>query len=118
MAKRTAKKAPAKKTVRPRWSFGKCPEATRQAVFARDGYVCIYCNDKGALEVDHIVPQSTVIDHRPSNLVSACKTCNNHRSVIDVDLYCRHVSRRTEEPWRAIYRRVRDALATPVKGEK
>lgn len=111
--KKTAKKT-AKKSAAPRWSTGKCPNATRLAVIARDGFACIYCRAEGDLTIDHIVPQSVLTDHRPSNLVACCWPCNRARSVVDADLFCRHIARRTREPWRNIWARVLAALEAPI----
>jgi len=69
----------------------------------------------GDLTLDHVVPVSERLDHRPSNLVAACFPCNRDRGVVDCDLFCRHMSRRTLEPWARIYARVRAALATPIE---
>jgi 5-methylcytosine-specific restriction endonuclease McrA len=112
-AKKTAKRA-AKKSALPRWATGKCPNATRLAVIARDGFACIYCRAEGDLTVDHIVPQSVMTDHRPSNLVTCCWACNRSRSVVDADLFARHIARRTGEPWRNIWKRVLAALEAPL----
>lgn len=110
--KRTPKRG--RKVALPRWATGVCPANTRMAVIRRDGR-CIYCGATGDLTIDHFIPQSVAIDHRPSNLVTACMNCNRLRSAIDCDLFCRHVARRTHEPWRKIYARVLAALATPVE---
>jgi 5-methylcytosine-specific restriction endonuclease McrA len=113
-------KSPRKTTARPsspeppRWSRGRCPHSTRIAVIRRDG-ACVYCLAMQDLTVDHIVPVSERIDHRTSNLVAACFACNRDRGVVDCDLFCRHMSRRTLEPWTRIYARVRASLATPIQ---
>jgi 5-methylcytosine-specific restriction endonuclease McrA len=110
MAKSSTSKATAKL---PRWARGECPAATRTGVIARDG-ACVYCRAAANLTVDHIVPVSVAIDHRPTNLVAACWTCNHDRGVIDADLYCMHIARRTGESWRTIWARVRAARRTAI----
>lgn len=115
MTKRGAKKAAKKKaSALPRWARGRCPAATRLAVIARDGFACVYCRAESDITVDHIIAQSIMVDHRPSNLVACCWPCNRARSVVDVDLFCRHIARRTGEGWRTIYARVLTALETPI----
>jgi 5-methylcytosine-specific restriction endonuclease McrA len=117
MTKRAATKKATKKAAKaatPRWATGKCPTATRLAVIERDGFACIYCRAEGDLTIDHIVPQSVMTDHRPSNLVACCWACNRARSVVDADLFCRHIARRTREPWRNIWARVLAALEAPT----
>lgn len=115
MTKPAPKKPAAKKAAKlPRWATGKCPAATRTAVILRDGR-CVYCKARGDLSVDHLTVQSAFIDHRPTNLVTACMSCNRDRGVIDVDLFCQFIARRTGENWKKIYARVLAAAATPVK---
>ena len=49
------------------------------AVYARDGYSCVYCGSGGPLTVDHIILWE---DNGPSvaeNLVSCCRVCNKMR---------------------------------------
>jgi Restriction endonuclease len=48
----------------------------REAVFARDGYACVYCGSGRDLHCDHVVPMARGGDHRQANLVTACATCN------------------------------------------
>lgn len=48
----------------------------RTEVFDRDGRVCVYCGSSQLLECDHVVPVSMGGTNHPSNLVTACKTCN------------------------------------------
>lgn len=37
--------------------------------------ICVYCGDE-ATEVDHVVPYSLVLCHKPDNLVASCLPCN------------------------------------------
>ena len=53
--------------------------ARREAIFARDGYRCVYCGRTGTvdeLSVDHVEPRTRQGDHSPGNLVTACTACN------------------------------------------
>ena len=62
---------------------------TRLAVLARDGYVCVYCNQE-ADQVDHIqsrVSGGSVFD--PENLVAACRRCNQSKGARSKPLFFR-----------------------------
>ena len=48
---------------------------SRRAVFARDGHRCQYCN-RGAENIDHVVPRSRGGTHSWDNVVASCRTCN------------------------------------------
>lgn len=54
----------------------------RQAIFARDGYRCVYCGLVFAddrLSVDHVEPRMKQGDQSPGNLVTACIACNREK---------------------------------------
>ncbi len=54
--------------------------AIKNAVAARDGWVCAYCGDlAGPFEIDHIIPYSRAGDSTPDNLCVACKPCNRSK---------------------------------------
>lgn len=49
----------------------------REAVFARDGYACVYCGAGGLeLHCDHVTPVAQGGGHDVENLVTACSVCN------------------------------------------
>ena len=48
---------------------------SRRAVFARDGHRCQYCN-RGAENIDHVVPRSRGGPHAWENVVASCRACN------------------------------------------
>ena len=48
---------------------------SRRAVFARDGHRCQYCN-RGAENIDHVVPRSRGGTHTWENVVASCRACN------------------------------------------
>jgi len=53
------------------------------ALFARDGYLCMYCARpfaSNALTRDHIVPTSRGGEDRWENVVAACRRCNQHKA--------------------------------------
>ncbi len=51
---------------------------TRRAVFARDGWRCVYC--RGPAEtIDHVLPRSRGGPHTWENVVTACARCNHRK---------------------------------------
>ncbi|MCU0623684.1 MAG: HNH endonuclease [Gemmatimonadaceae bacterium] len=55
---------------------------TREELFARDGWRCVYCGavlPAEALSVDHVHPRVKGGDHSPGNLVTACIACNSRK---------------------------------------
>lgn len=49
----------------------------RALVFERDSMACVYCGNCEELECDHLVPISKGGTNEMSNLVTACRACNN-----------------------------------------
>ena len=50
---------------------------SRRALFARDGWSCVYCGDSGGrLTLDHVVPRSKGGDSVWENVVTSCAPCN------------------------------------------
>ncbi len=49
---------------------------SRQNIFKRDGYQCIYCSKRDHLTLDHILPRSRGGRDSWHNLVAACQRCN------------------------------------------
>jgi HNH endonuclease len=59
------------------------PPLNNQALFARDGHLCMYCGGQFSprgLSRDHIVPLSQGGNDSWKNVVSACKRCNNRKA--------------------------------------
>jgi 5-methylcytosine-specific restriction endonuclease McrA len=60
---------------------------TRDEIFARDAYRCVYCglvHPAAALTLDHVQPRLRGGDRTAGNLVTACGACNllkGHRSL-------------------------------------
>lgn len=57
--------------------------AVRFAIYARDGFDCVYCRmvfpiryDGKGLTLDHVKPRWQGGTHTPDNLVTACERCN------------------------------------------
>jgi 5-methylcytosine-specific restriction endonuclease McrA len=50
---------------------------SRRALFARDGWRCVYCGTAGGrLTLDHVVPRSKGGDSVWENVVTSCAPCN------------------------------------------
>ena len=50
---------------------------SRRALFARDGWRCVYCGTtSGRLTLDHVVPRSKGGESIWENVVTACLSCN------------------------------------------
>jgi 5-methylcytosine-specific restriction endonuclease McrA len=50
---------------------------SRRALFARDGWRCVYCGTTaGRLTLDHVIPRSKGGDSTWENVVTSCAPCN------------------------------------------
>tara|TARA_R100000656_G_scaffold39190_1_gene32872 strand:- start:63 stop:527 length:465 start_codon:yes stop_codon:yes gene_type:complete len=66
--------------------FQKVP-LTRENVFKRDGYACVYCgmDVKRFLTIDHVVPRSKGGEDSFENWVTACMGCNFEKDDLSVE---------------------------------
>lgn len=54
---------------------------TRRRVFVRDRYTCQYCGRQAReLTLDHVVPRHRGGEHSWTNVVAACKACNQRKA--------------------------------------
>ena len=54
---------------------------SRREVFARDGFMCMYCGKEAPeLTLDHVVPRHRGGRHSWTNLAAACKKCNHRKA--------------------------------------
>jgi 5-methylcytosine-specific restriction endonuclease McrA len=83
---------------------------SRRALFARDGWRCVYCGEGNIrLTLDHVVPRSRGGDSVWENVVTSCAPCNlrkGNRLLDEVAMVLRHPPR---PPAPALFIR----LATP-----
>ncbi len=59
------------------------PPLNNQTLFARDTHLCMYCGDQfpaRGLSRDHIIPLSRGGKDTWTNVVTACKRCNNRKA--------------------------------------
>lgn len=59
------------------------PPLNNQTLFKRDDYVCLYCGNKFLardLSRDHVTPLSQGGADSWTNVVTACRRCNNHKA--------------------------------------
>lgn len=52
---------------------------SKNNVFSRDGFRCMYCGSGNQLTVDHIIPQSRGGKTNFDNCTTACRPCNNKK---------------------------------------
>jgi 5-methylcytosine-specific restriction endonuclease McrA len=53
---------------------------SRRALFARDGWRCVYCGaSAGRLTLDHVIPRSKGGESIWENVVTACAPCNHRK---------------------------------------
>jgi 5-methylcytosine-specific restriction endonuclease McrA len=66
-----------------RWEHDYQAPLTNRALFARDGYLCLYCGNTfspRALTRDHVIPVSRGGKNVWANVVSACQVCNHRKN--------------------------------------
>ena len=51
----------------------------RLAIYARDGFACLYCGSEERLTLDHLLARELGGTNDASNLVTACLTCNSSK---------------------------------------
>jgi len=80
--------------------FHKVP-LTRENVFRRDGYECVYCGSikRKDLTIDHVIPVSKGGKNSWDNLVTACLRCNHSKS----DLTLKEFGKKIPIPQRPHY---------------
>lgn len=57
----------------------------RDFIYARDNHECVYCGNGEKLSIDHVVPLVKGGSNDPSNLVTACLSCNLSKGAKSVD---------------------------------
>ncbi len=52
---------------------------SRQNIYKRDSFRCVYCNSRKELTLDHVMPKSQGGIDSWYNLVTACQACNTYK---------------------------------------
>lgn len=52
---------------------------SKQNIFKRDGYQCVYCPSRDNLTLDHVLPRSRGGANSWENLVTCCARCNGKK---------------------------------------
>jgi 5-methylcytosine-specific restriction endonuclease McrA len=66
----------------------------REAIYQRDGRRCVYCGrtpPEVKLTVDHVHPRQLGGRDDPSNLVTACRSCNSDKRDMTLRVYTLHL---------------------------
>lgn len=74
---------------------------SRENIYIRDNYVCMYCRDKFPakdLTLDHVLPVSQGGRKDWSNIVTACRCCNQKKGSRTPDQADMPLLRKPEEP--------------------
>jgi 5-methylcytosine-specific restriction endonuclease McrA len=70
-----------KKSQGSKW----CWRPTRFAIYHRDGFACVYCRStKCILTIDHVTPCELGGTNDPTNLVTACLSCNSAKRALSL----------------------------------
>jgi len=93
---------------------GYIPASVRRNVKARDGVRCVYCNRRGRMHLDHVIPLIEGGKSAEGNLVVACARCNLRKGTMDLDLFGLWLERRTREPAGSILARVEQQTHRPI----
>jgi hypothetical protein len=82
---------------------------TREAVYLRDGYACVYCGPVPAydLTLDHTDGPDL---HHPRHLVTACRSCNSSRQDTPIRTWCEGRGLCASTVWA----RIRNLQAVPI----
>lgn len=64
---------------------------TRENVFKRDNYECVYCGSCKNLTIDHVIPQSKGGKDSWDNLVTACRSCNAEKADLTLEEYGKEI---------------------------
>ena len=86
-------------------------KTSRLTLYVRDGFTCSYCRasimDNGnKLTLDHVIPRSEGGSNHATNLITACKKCNEVRGKRGVVQFAKDVAVYTQEKHTGILRRI------------
>lgn len=87
-----------------------------RSLLRRDGDLCHFCRDalnSENISLDHVIPRARGGSNELTNLVLACKDCNNARGCMGYDKFVRLMGKATKRP--GILNRPRGDRATRVR---
>lgn len=60
---------------------------SRNNIFKRDDFRCVYCGYDNVknLTIDHVIPTSKGGKNKWDNVVTACKSCNSEKADLDIE---------------------------------
>ena len=95
-----------------------CRRSTRLAIYHRDGFCCVYCGAAGedvgtGLTLDHLVACDMGGTNDPTNLVTACLSCNSAKQAKTKRQWFRYLRDRGQSTDR-IARRIRALVRKPL----
>lgn len=99
----------------------------RLAIYLRDGLACVWCGasveQDTVLSLDHLQPHCKGGSNLATNLVTACKRCNDSRGARSLRAFAKSVVsylglRRPEQAMMDILRRVQGAVKRPLPLEE
>ena len=64
---------------------------SRENIYKRDNYECVYCGSNKNLTLDHVIPQSKGGKDGWHNLVTACKSCNGEKADLTLEEYGKEI---------------------------
>lgn len=64
---------------------------SRENIYKRDNYECVYCSSTKNLTLDHVIPQSKGGKDGWHNLVTACRTCNGEKADLTLEEYGKEI---------------------------
>jgi len=85
----------------------------RCAIYARDGFACVWCLAVGALTLDHFLARSRGGTNESKNLLTSCLRCNSSRKDASPRKWFATLRARGVDT-NATARRVKSALRHPV----
>lgn len=77
---------------------------SRQNIYRRDDYKCVYCNSREDLTLDHVIPKSKGGQNSWKNLVTCCSDCNVKKGDMNVsDFLTQYNLKMNHEPYKPHY---------------
>lgn len=82
----------------------------RFSIYTRDEFKCVWCMNKiedAHITLDHIIPFSVKPNNRPSNLITACRSCNSKRRNLSIEEFANIMSKLIRQKPSTIIKRIK-----------